>query len=388
MRKILLTLLLLMMTLCAAGQNDSVVSGQDDSVVAGQDDSVAAGKNHSIAADSISLEKARERVVSSKPQKKFIALELLDKVSNFFMRCDTNYVTPNKYQFTAQAEVSYWHDFYHLQSSETKSTMTIQSDPSMVVGGFLYYSILGYGLMYNVNELGIKNGDTNGTSRRQTFNVHTAKFFAEYYTFQSGKGAKITHVTGMELTGKDRSFKGLDSKCNGFNAVYMFNNKHFSWPAAFGESSVQRRSCGSWSLGFQYNHQDIHFNDKELPDYMINHIDSTLLFNRVDYHDYSISIGYNYNCVLGRNCLFAFSIMPNIGYRRSNITEAQNSHSILNNLSTDVNFRSSMMWNSGKYFTGLILELHTYSYRKDKFGLTNTYGTLKYVMGLNFLRKR
>lgn len=47
----------------------------------------------------------------------------------------------------------------------------------------------------------------------------------------------------------------------------------------------------------------------------------------------------------------------------------------------------SLFWNNTRAFTGLIFETHTYSYRKNKFGLTNTYGTLKLLIGVNFWRK-
>ena len=309
-------------------------------------------------------------------------------MEKFFMGCDTNYVTPQKYQMTAQLELSYWHDYYFMRSSVTGNSMTIESDPSVILGGYVYYSILGYGVVWNLNDLGIPAGRTNGTSMRQSLVIHTAKFFAEYYKFNSGKGAEIEAVSGYDLTGRDRTFKGLDSNCDGLNVVYMFNNRRFSWPAAFGANAVQRKSCGSWSIGFQYNHQKISMDKEALPDYLRYDIDSTLLFNSVDYHDYSVSFGYNYNCVLGRNVLFATSVMPNVGYRRSNITEAQEEkHSILNNLATDLNLRLSLFWNNTKLFSGLIFELHTYSYRKNKFGLTNTYGTLKYMLGFNFWRK-
>ena len=312
----------------------------------------------------------------------------MNGMEKFFMGCDTNYVTPQKYQMTAQLELSYWHDYYFMRSSVTGNSMTIESDPSVILGGYVYYSILGYGVVWNLNDLGIPAGRTNGTSMRQSLVIHTAKFFAEYYKFNSGKGAEIEAVSGYDLTGRDRTFKGLDSNCDGFNVVYMFNNRRFSWPAAFGANAVQRKSCGSWSIGFQFNHQKISMDKEALPDYLRYDIDSTLLFNSVDYHDYSVSFGYNYNCVLGRNVLFATSVMPNVGYRRSNITEAQEEkHSILNNLATDLNLRLSLFWNNTKLFSGLIFELHTYSYRKNKFGLTNTYGTLKYMLGFNFWRK-
>lgn len=341
-----------------------------------------------LSADSMQSlmpEQSPESAAACKPS---LLTRVMSGMEKFFMGCDTNYVTPQKYQMTAQLELSFWHDYYFMRSSVTGNSMTIQSDPSVILGGYVYYSILGYGVVWNLNDLGIPAGKTNGTSMRQSVVIHTAKFFAEYYKFNSGKGAEIENVSEFDLTGRDRTFRGLDSNCDGFSAVYMFNNKRFSWPAAFGANAVQRKSCGSWSIGFQYNHQRINMDKDALPDYLRNDIDSTLLFNNVDYHDYSVSIGYNYNCVLGRNVLLAASVMPNIGYRRSNITEAQEEkHSILNNLATDLNLRLSLFWNNTKVFSGLIFELHTYDYRKDKFGLTNTYGTLKYMLGFNFWKK-
>lgn len=322
------------------------------------------------------------------PKKAKGLARVLEGVSNFFMGCDTNYVTPQKYQMTAQTEISYWHDYYFMRSSATGNTMTIQSDPSAILGAYVYYSILGYGMEWNLNDIGIPAGKTNGTSMRQAVMIHTAKIFAEYYRFNSGKGAEIKSVSNMELQGLDMRYSGLNSKCDGVSAVYMFNNKHFSWPAAFGANAVQRKSCGSWSVGFQYNHQKITMDRSALPSSIKNDIDTTLLFSKVDYRDYSISVGYSYNFVLGKNLLLAASIMPSIGYRRSNIKEEQiMKRSILNDLATDINLRMSFFWNNTRAFNGVIFEMHTYDYRKDKFGLTNTYGTLKFMFGVNFWKK-
>jgi len=337
-----------------------------------------------------------QSVVVSKeiPEKKeFVLVKWFNDVQKFFMDCDTNYVTPQMFNFQARTEVSYWHDYYRIRSSKTNNSMVIQSDPSMIFGGSLYYGIFGYGAVWNLNELGVKAGKNQKTSLRQTFTMHTAKFFAEYYTFNSGKTAQFRSVTGIDLEGKDRSFSGLASHCNGLNIVYLFNNKRFSWPAAFGENAVQRRSCGTWSLGFQYNHQKVMFDEDALPDYMVGKIDTTLIFDNIEYYDYSVSGGYSFNTVIGKNVLFAVSFMPSVGYRRSNITERFDikknlfNHDILNNLSTDFNFRMSAVWNNTRWFTALMLDTHTYSYRKEKFGLTNTYGTLKAIFGFNFWKK-
>lgn len=351
----------------------------------------------SLALDTVLIDEQKSRIDSTKinnqltekSNKKgfFRAISKgMSAVTEFFMGCDTNYVTPQLYQFTGQIELSVWHDYYHMSTASGKS-MNIMSDPSLIMGAYIYWGMFGYGHSINLQDIGKPKGQTNGTGQRNYFSLNTARFIAEIYTFNSGKTAKIQSVSGYDLKGKDRTFTGLDSKCFGINVDYVFNHKRYSWPAAFGENAVQRKSCGSWKLGLSYNNQKVTFNKEELPDYLQGSIDSTMLFNRVDYSDYAISFGYGYNWVVRRNCLLSVSLLPAIGYRRSNITEDDNSKLTLQNISTDLVARASFFWNNTKYFVGFITEIHTYSYRENKFGLTNTYGTFKLIFGLNFLKK-
>ena len=117
---------------------------------------------------------AQAQADSLRAQRKPFFPRLLNGITEFFMGCDTNYITPQKYQFTTQADLSYWHDFYRLRSSETGNTMTIQSVPSVVLGGYIYYSILGYGFSWNLGDIGKPKGQTNGTSMRQGLVLNTA----------------------------------------------------------------------------------------------------------------------------------------------------------------------------------------------------------------------
>lgn len=342
-----------------------------------------------VTHDSISNECSNDTVSSVRKGNSILdfASRTIDKASNFLMGCDTTYITPQLYEFTAQAEVTYWHDYYRISSKTTGNSMTIESSHPLILGAYVCWGIFGYGHYVNVNDIGFSGKETYGTSQRNSFTINTARLVAEIYTFRSGKSSEITSVTDIDITGKDNSFSGLSSKCYGFNAEYIFNHKKYSWPAAFGMNAVQRKSAGSWKLGFSYNHQKISFNNSELPSHL-NGIDKTLLFKNVDYKDYAISFGYSYNWVFRKNCLFAISLLPSLGYRMSSIRTEWHDNSFLSNLSTDVITRASLFWNNTKYFSGLILEFHTYSYREAQFGLTNSYGTLKYVLGLNFLKKK
>ena len=350
----------------------------------------------SVTLDSIAIEQSADITdTDTLPRRKPLSVLLnpvmraADVVTNFFMGCDTNYVIPQKYEFTAQAELSYFHDYYRISSLENGQTnsMVLQSGNPLVLGGYVYWSIIGYGHAVNLGDIGKPQGKTNGTGHRNSFVLNTARIIEEIYTFKSGKSAKFTNISGVDLSGHSRTFTGLSSKCVGMDAQYIFNHRRYSWPAAFGENAVQRKSCGSWKLGFSYNHQVIDFDDTALPPHISENIDSTLLFNHVSYYDYAISIGYGYNWAFRKNCIWAVSVLPSIGYRRSDITEYDFDRDILRRVSTDIFFRTSVFWNNTKYFTGLVLDIHTYSYRQRKLSLTNSYGTVKFIIGFNFLKK-
>ncbi len=352
-------------------------------------DSVAVNGSGVVIDDSVGAGSGAER---PRPLARLLSpvIRAADAVTNFFMGCDTNYVTPQKYEFTAQTELSYFHDYYRMTSSETGQTnsMVLQSGNPLVLGGYVYWSIFGYGHSINVTDIGKPKGaHGDGTGYRNSFVLNTASIVAEVYNFKSGKSAKFTDITNVDLSGQDCTFTGLRSRCEGINAQYIFNHRRYSWPAAFGENAVQRRSQGSWKLGFSYNHSTIDFDSEALNPYIMARIDSTLFFTHVSYRDYAVSVGYGYNWAFRKNCIFAVSILPSIGYRRSDITEQDFDRDILRRISTDVFFRTSLFWNNTKYFTGIVVDIHTYAYRQHKFSLTNSYGTVKLIMGFNFLKK-
>ena len=45
----------------------------------------------------------------------------------------------------------------------------------------------------------------------------------------------------------------------GLNLYYIFNNRRFSYPAAFSQSTNQRRSAGSFIIGFSVSAHNLDF---------------------------------------------------------------------------------------------------------------------------------
>ena len=93
------------------------------------------------------------------------------------------------------------------------------------------------------------------------------------------------------------------------HAYYIFNHRRFSYPAAYSQTTVQRRSSGAFILGYSYSRQLINFDYEQLPAPFHDEngnvlINEALKVKEVRYINHSVSLGYSYNWVFARNFLF------------------------------------------------------------------------------------
>ena len=96
---------------------------------------------------------------------------------------------------------------------------------------------------------------------------------------------------------------------------YAFNHRRFSFPAAFTQSYIQRRSAGSWLAGISYQGGSIETTDK-LKERNPNAPDVRIYLGHI-----GIGGGYGYNWVLGNKWLLHFSMLPTfVVYNRNNMT--------------------------------------------------------------------
>ena len=108
-----------------------------------------------------------------------------------------------------------------------------------------------------------------------------------------------------------------DLKMKVLNMVgyYAFNHRRFSFPAAFTQSYIQRRSAGSWLAGISYQGGSIETTDK-LKERNPNAPDVRIYLGHI-----GIGGGYGYNWVLGEKWLLHFSMLPTfVVFNRNNMT--------------------------------------------------------------------
>ena len=136
---------------------------------------------------------------------------------------------------------------------------------------------------------------------------------------------------------------------------YTFNHRRFSYPAAFTQNYIQRRSAGSWLLGISYQGGSIRTND-ELIQRNPDAPETTIEFGHI-----GLGGGYGYNLVLGRKWLLHASILPTVVvYNRNKmIVNGENKEAQHVRFNMIFNERFAVIYNfSLRFFTGAILVMN------------------------------
>lgn len=137
------------------------------------------------------------------------------------------------------------------------------------------------------------------------FDVYTRKFGFETELSQ------ITTLEGpfhLDFTGEDTTVsfdldlpEGFVTQTNFFlSGYYVFNHRRFSYPAAFTQSFIQKRSAGSFIAGANLGISELTVGDSTK---------NAELFNVANFY-ISLGIGYGYNVVLPHNWLIHVSAIP------------------------------------------------------------------------------
>lgn len=96
------------------------------------------------------------------------------------------------------------------------------------------------------------------------------------------------------------------------NGYYAFNGRKFSYPAAFSQSYIQKRSAGSLMAGLSYHrtsvsimqNEDIEYDSEDIRKFKLSYA--------------SVGVGYGYNFVPNSRWLIHLSTLPTIVFWRDN----------------------------------------------------------------------
>lgn len=297
---------------------------------------------------------------------------------------DSLYITPNLYNFTVMPQYSYNFEYYRFSSGKDKQSITLMPRMNSKVGLYIGWKWLFFG--YNINT------DKGAPEKDFNFSFYTSKLGIDLFYRKRDKGYKVRNTRGFtkeaeEYIDKHRNFDGLTVRQEGFNLYYIFNNKKFSYPAAYSQTTNQRISAGSLILGIYYNKQSFSFDHTQLGKTIEEQLVPGLKFKNIRYKDLGINFGYSYNWVFSRNFIANISLTPGLGYKNTSLY-LEDGKDILSNINFDLTTRAAVVYNNSKYFAGASIVSHTYSYSKETVSILNGFGIINVYLGFYFWRKK
>ena len=321
------------------------------------------------------------------------------KVFKGFNEIDTNYIEPQHYNYTVMLQNTHTYETYKLKSKSGQSIM-FSPKAAIKIGPYVGWRWVFLGYTFDINHI------SNDKMKKEIeLSLYSSLFGIDLYYRKTGSDYRIRNVdlgSGIDRNAlRNVPFSGLSVGIKGFDIYYIFNHKKFSYPAAFSQSTCQKRSCGSFLAGIGYTSHDLELDyealkkviQQNIPSGSEVELDEGLMFNKVRYASYSVSGGYAYNWVFARNFLFAASLSLSMSFKKSEGERSYNADFFLkdfnfNDINVDGVGRFGLVWNNGKYYAGTNTILHSYNYKKSQFSTNNVFGSFNLYVGVNFGRKR
>ena len=202
----------------------------------------------------------------------------------------------------------------------------------------------------------------SGTYKDYEFNLN-------YYSsrisldFSYQRSESLTGDVNREDRGEQPMESGdLTLKVVNFAGYYAFNHRHFSYPAAFNQSYIQRRSAGSWLAGISYQGGIIETRDE------LKARNPNAPTVSIDVGHVGIGGGYAYNWVLGQKWLIHFSLLPTfVVYNRNKMTvNGERKEAQYMRFNMIFNERAAIVYNfSPRYFAGATLVMNNSVFDDD-----------------------
>lgn len=288
---------------------------------------------------------------------------------------DTNYVIRPEGKLTLKLRLNQTGNDFHAKGTVndiySKADLKTSHKTTMSIGA----SYRGISAAVAINPAKIK-----GVYKDYEFNLN-------YYS--SRLSLDLSYQRSETLAGDivgDRGEQHLQSddvtlKVLNIAGYYTFNHRRFSYPAAFTQSYVQRRSAGSWLAGISYQGGSIKTTDN-LKARSPNAPDVRIYIGHL-----GIGGGYGYNWVPSRKWLLHLSLLPTfVVYNRNNMTvnderkEAQ--HMQFNMI---FNERAAIVYNfSPRYFAGATAVVNNSVFKDDAVTVNQNKWRARAFIGMRF----
>jgi len=281
---------------------------------------------------------------------------------------------------------------YGLRNSELKSKLKFEPNGQTNLGLGFNYKWLNLGVSTSFDFMNKDDhlyGETsrfdlqlNAFSRFLGFNAHYQKYVGFY----------LSNPEDFLIWNKPYYpyISDLQSTSLGASLFFFFNNKKFSYRAAYIKNEVQKKSAGGFILGL-YSDVDIvyapsGFIPEELPDSLEQYIN----FNGYSTYITGLSFGYAYTLVFLKRCSINLSVVPGLGYRALSIWYVSSNKLVNPSFTGSLTGRMAVAYEGKRIYTGISIITSGGSFKYESVDISSTTGLVRLYLGkrLNFDKKR
>ena len=202
-----------------------------------------------------------------------------------------------------------WSDIYDFRFADNPLLMT----SSLYCNLGIQANYMAVSLGYSVDMNSIFSGKKTRHSKLD-FSFSSSRFYGEAYYWEN-EGDMHIHRVGNEYGKKFRDvlFDGLSFKAMGIMGFYIFNNRKFSYGAAYNLAKYQLKSAGSWLAGVSGTFYHANFDFTRLPERINEALKFPFDKYSLNYNSIDLIGGYSFNWVCNKHILFNTTTLPGIG---------------------------------------------------------------------------
>ncbi|WP_072359767.1 DUF4421 domain-containing protein [Chitinophaga sancti] len=282
----------------------------------------------------------------------------IDKIGSWFQtENDTAYIEDHTKDLTTRFFGSRKYNYYNIFDRKRKTEVMYRPNTPFNVGFGFNYKFLGINVAFNLPF--INSTDRYGKTKAIDLQAHyyLRKLVVDFYG-QRYKGYYIANSRGL-LNGFDE--KGplpvrpdIRNLNIGMSVEYIFNDKKFSYRAAYLQNEYQKKSAGSFLIGGELFTAKMKGDSSLIP----RNITRQDFMNGITYSATSIfsvaaNAGYAYTFVYKQHFFLTLSLSGGLGTNYTHLLRHHANDFRKFGLELNTNVRASFGYNSSKYFAGI-----------------------------------
>ena len=228
-----------------------------------------------------------DSVIPAKPSAFKRAIRKFMNFSDF----DTLYISPNRYNYALMTTHFSNFEYYSVTSNLPQpQKLSFSPNPHNKIGLYFGWRWIFLGWSVDVDDIYRK---TNRRNKGTEFDLslYSSKLGVDIFYRRTGNNYKIHKINGFPEdvpANYSEKFNGIKVDIKGLNLYYIFNNRKFSYPAAFSQSTNQRRNAGSFIAGFSISKHNLEFDYAELPAFILEAMNPAMKVNNIKYTNANI----------------------------------------------------------------------------------------------------